>query len=45
MKTAKGVMSEHQKEWQNKLMKRGYIAVTCKSFDQAQIIIDEYLAL
>ena len=45
MKTAKGVMSQHQKEWQNELMKRGYIAVTCKSFDQAQIIIDEYLAL
>ena len=45
MKTAKGVMSAHQKEWQNELMKRGYIAVTCKSFDQAQIIIDEYLAL
>ena len=45
MKTAKGVMSQHQKEWQNELIKRGYIAVTCKSFDQAQIIIDEYLAL
>ena len=45
MKTAKGVLSQHQKEWQNELIKRGYIAVTCKSFDQAQIIIDEYLAL
>lgn len=45
MKTSRGVMSQHQKEWQNELMKRGYIAVTCKSFDQAQIIIDEYLAL
>jgi hypothetical protein len=45
MKTAKGVMSQHQKDWQNELIKRGYIAVTCKSFDQAQIIIDEYLAL
>lgn len=45
MKTSRGVMSQHQKEWQNELIKRGYIAVTCKSFDQAQIIIDEYLAL
>ena len=45
MKTSRGVMSQHQKDWQNELIKRGYIAVTCKSFDQAQIIIDEYLAL
>lgn len=45
MKTAKGVMSQHQKNWQNELIKRDYFAVTCKNFDQAQIIIDEYMAL
>lgn len=45
MKTAKGVMSEHQKRWQNELMSRAYMAVTCKSFEQAKLIIDEYLAL
>lgn len=45
MKTSRGVMSQHQKEWQAALLKRGYFAVTCKNFDQAQIIIDEYLSL
>lgn len=45
MKTMKGVMSESQKEWQRRLYNNQYFAVTCKSFDQAKIIIDEYLHL
>jgi hypothetical protein len=45
MKTAKGVMSESQKDWQAKLINNGYHAVTCKSFDEAKQVIDEYLAL
>jgi hypothetical protein len=45
MKTAKGVMSQSQKDWQAKLINNGYQAVTCKSFDEAKQVIDEYLSL
>lgn len=45
MKTAKGVMSQSQKEWQQKLIDNGYHAVTCKSFDEAKQVIDDYLQL
>jgi len=45
MKTAKGVMSQSQKDWQAKLINNGYHAVTCKSFDEAKQVIDEYLSL
>lgn len=45
MKTAKGVMSQSQKDWQEKLINNGYHAVTCKSFDEAKKVIDDYMAL
>lgn len=44
MKTAKGVMSQSQKDWQAKLINNGYQAVTCKSFDEAKKVIDDYMA-
>jgi hypothetical protein len=45
MKTAKGVVSQSQKEWRKNLDQRNYMAFVCRSFDEAKIVIDEYLAL
>lgn len=45
MKTAKGVMSQSQKDWQHKLITNNYYACTCKSFDEAKKVIDDYMAL
>jgi hypothetical protein len=45
MKTSKGVMSQHQKDWQYKLITNNYYACTCKSFDEAKKVIDDYMAL
>jgi hypothetical protein len=43
LKTLKGVASPEQKEWQIKLIERGYQAHICKGFDAAIQVIDAYL--
>lgn len=40
-----GVVSLHQKEWHKKLSERGYVCAICKGFDEAKLIIDDYLHL
>ena len=42
LKTEKGVASPEQKEWQIKLIERGYQAHICKGFDAAIQVIDSY---
>ena len=42
IKTEKGVASSFQKEWQEKLIERGYEAKICKGFDACIKTIDEY---
>lgn len=43
LKTEKGVASPEQKQWQQKLIERGYQAHICKGFDAAILAIDAYL--
>lgn len=38
----KGVVSPEQKEWQRKLILRGYKSEICYGFDEAKKVIDEY---
>ena len=42
LKREKGIASPEQKEWQQKLMDRGYQAHICKGFDAAILVIDSY---
>lgn len=37
-----GRVSEAQKHWIDELNKRGYLAVVCKGYDEAQRVIDDY---
>ena len=43
LKTLKGVASPEQKEWNKRLIERGYDAHICKGFDAAIQVIDAYL--
>jgi hypothetical protein len=43
LKTLKGVASPEQKEWNKRLIERGYSAHICKGFDAAIQVIDAYL--
>lgn len=43
MKTAKGRQSEHQKLWQREVEKAGYKYVVCRSLDDFQTTIREYV--
>ncbi len=43
LKTFKGVASPEQKEWNKRLIERGYDAHICKGFDAAIQVIDAYL--
>lgn len=44
-KDEKGIQSEHQKAWQRLVESNGYRYEVCRSLEQFQIIIREYLAL
>ena len=39
-----GVVSDAQQAWLEKLNKRGYLAVVAKGFDEARIIVENYLS-
>ena len=39
-----GVVSEAQQSWLERLNKRGYLALVAKGFDQARIILENYLS-
>lgn len=39
----KGIVSEAQQAWLDKLNRRGYLAVVAKGFDEAKIIMEDYL--
>ena len=43
MKSAKGRLEKHQKEWLERLGKNGYLAVTCRGFEEARDLILAYL--
>lgn len=43
MKTLEGRMSEAQRDIQRRLIKEGYVAVTCRGADDAWATIQEYL--
>lgn len=43
MKTGKGRQSEEQKRWQTIVERMNYKYVVCRSFDEFQKIINEYL--
>jgi hypothetical protein len=43
LKTKKGKLSPHQKEWIEDLNKKGYFAKCCKGLDEALDLIDWYL--
>lgn len=45
MKSAKGKLSENQKEWINALSSSGYQCAVCYSFAEAQAIIIKYLGI
>ena len=45
MKTAKGKQSPAQRDWQHDMERRGYRYVICRSFDEFQDIINDYLLL
>lgn len=40
-----GVISEHQKDWIDKLNKNGYFACCCHGFDEAKKTIEWYLGM
>jgi hypothetical protein len=44
-KTATGYQSEAQKEWQKLVEAQGYKYVVCRSLEEFQLIIDNYLNL
>ena len=43
MKSAKGKVSENQREWIAGLSAHGYMCAVCYSFDEAKKVIAEYL--
>ena len=43
MKSAKGRLEKHQKEWIERLGKNGYLAVVCHGFEDAKDLILTYL--
>jgi hypothetical protein len=43
MKTEKGRQTDEQKRWQELVERVGYQYVVCRSFDEFQKIINEYL--
>tara|TARA_R100001530_G_C4310935_1_gene152995 strand:- start:211 stop:621 length:411 start_codon:yes stop_codon:yes gene_type:complete len=45
LKTKKGYASKHQKEWIEKLLKRGYYACVCKGLDDAIYTIKTYFSI
>lgn len=45
MKSAKGKVSDNQKEWIAGLFQNGYMCAVCYSFDEAKKIIEEYLQI
>jgi len=45
MKTEIGILSEEQKHWIDKLNKEGYLAVVCRSSNEAINVIDNYMKL
>jgi len=45
LKSAKGKVSQNQREWIAALSSSGYMCVVCYSFDEAKEIICEYLGI
>ena len=43
MKSAKGRLGKEQKEWLGRLGRNGYLAVTCRGFEDARDLILTYL--
>ena len=44
-KRPKGKQSEHQKDWQERLTRAGYLYVVCYSVDEAIKVLTDYLKL
>lgn len=38
-----GRVSKEQRQWLNNLWKQGYMAMVCKGWDEARVVIEEYL--
>ena len=45
MKSAKGKLSENQREWMGALSSSGYRCAICFSFDEAKEVISKYLGI